>query len=72
MQSASCLSQYRNNSCYQCCSAVHIPGVLVAVRTEIHAARDTREWALVVISDAAFEAFLFLTDLQLERFTDLS
>lgn len=72
MQSASCLLQYKNNCYYQCCTAIHIPGVLVAVSTEIHAARDTREWALVVISDAAFEAFLFLSDLELERFTHLS
>ena len=44
----------------------------MAVRTEIHTARDTREWAPVVVSDAAFEALLFLSYLELERFTHSS
>ena len=38
----------------------------MAVGTEVHAACDTREWALVVVSDAAFEALLFLPYLELE------
>jgi len=40
----------------------------MAVRTEIHTTGDTRERALVVVSDAAFEALLFLSYLELERF----
>ena len=58
---------------YQCCSTVHVPGVLMAVRTEIHTTRDTRKWPLVVVPNAALEALFFLPYLELERcmFRDL-
>ena len=64
--------QHRHNITYQCRSTVHIPGVLVTMRTEIHAARDTREWSLLVIPDATFKTLFFFPYLKLKGFTHLN
>ena len=41
----------------------HIVPVVVAVRTKVHAAGDTRKWLLLPIANAAFCSFLLQCDL---------